>query len=73
MSEEELVGFCRSKMAHFMVPKKVVFVDKLPRNATGKVQKLVLRDRARRLKPMVTDKKRPDPARSAAVTPVSKL
>jgi acyl-coenzyme A synthetase/AMP-(fatty) acid ligase len=31
------------------VPKKVVFVDQLPRNSTGKVQKLVLRERARAL------------------------
>jgi acyl-CoA synthetase (AMP-forming)/AMP-acid ligase II len=36
-------------MARFMVPKKVVFVDQLPRNSTGKVQKLLLRERARAL------------------------
>jgi acyl-CoA synthetase (AMP-forming)/AMP-acid ligase II len=36
-------------MARFMVPKKVVFVDHLPRNSTGKVQKLLLRERARAL------------------------
>ncbi|KAI5001408.1 hypothetical protein ZWY2020_026058 [Hordeum vulgare] len=38
VSEEAIVSFCRSKMAHFMVPKKVVFVDELPKNVTGKVQ-----------------------------------
>ncbi|KAK1663338.1 hypothetical protein QYE76_051497 [Lolium multiflorum] len=49
VKEEEIVSFCRTKMARFMVPKKVVFVDQLPRNSTGKVQKLLLRDRARAL------------------------
>lgn len=47
VSEEELVAFCRSNMAHFMVPNKVVFVNDLPKNATGKVQKLALRHRVR--------------------------
>jgi acyl-CoA synthetase (AMP-forming)/AMP-acid ligase II len=49
VKEEEVVSFCRSKMARFMVPKKMVFVDHLPRNSTGKVQKLLLRERARAL------------------------
>ncbi|XP_037418731.1 benzoate--CoA ligase, peroxisomal-like [Triticum dicoccoides] len=53
-SEEEIVSFCRSKMAHFKVPRKVVFVDELPKNATGKVQKLALRERARGLRPTVS-------------------
>jgi fatty-acyl-CoA synthase len=35
-------------MAHFKVPKRIVFGD-LPKNATGKIQKFVLRDRAREL------------------------
>jgi acyl-CoA synthetase (AMP-forming)/AMP-acid ligase II len=73
VSEEELLAYCRSKMAHFMVPRKVVFVEELPKNATGKVQKLVLRERARGLKPRALDKKRPDPARPATLTAVSKL
>jgi acyl-CoA synthetase (AMP-forming)/AMP-acid ligase II len=49
VKEEEIVSFCRGKIARFMVPKKVVFVDQLPRNSTGKVQKLLLRERARAL------------------------
>ncbi|CAM0948498.1 unnamed protein product [Alopecurus aequalis] len=68
VSEEELVAFCRSKMAHFMVPNKVVFVDKLPRNATGKVLKALLRDTARGLTPRATHNKSP-----AVLTPVSKF
>jgi acyl-CoA synthetase (AMP-forming)/AMP-acid ligase II len=73
VSEEELVAFCRSKMAHFMVPRKVVFVEELPKNATGKVQKLALRERARGLSPRAADKKRPDPSRPATMAAVSKL
>jgi len=73
VSEEELLAFCRSKMAHFMVPRKVVFVDELPKNATGKVQKLALRERARELRPRASEKKRPDQAHPATMTAVSKL
>ena len=34
----------RSQLAAFKTPKRVVFVDELPRNAMGKVQKNLLRD-----------------------------
>jgi fatty-acyl-CoA synthase len=43
--EQELIGFCRDRMAHFKAPKSVEFVDELPKTATGKVQKFALRDR----------------------------
>ncbi|KAM3355365.1 hypothetical protein ACQJBY_025878 [Aegilops geniculata] len=72
-SEEEIVFFCRSKMAHFMVPGKVVFVDELPKNATGKVQKLVLRERASELRPRDYDNRIIEPTRPAMVTSGSKL
>jgi fatty-acyl-CoA synthase len=39
VSEEELVEFCRSRLARFKVPKHVRFVDALPRNSMGKLQK----------------------------------
>jgi malonyl-CoA/methylmalonyl-CoA synthetase len=35
----------KSKVANFKVPKHVYFVEELPRNAMGKVQKNVLKDR----------------------------
>ena len=44
----EIVGWCRDRIAHFKVPKTVVF-GPLPKTATGKIQKFVLRDRARTL------------------------
>jgi len=40
-----LVGRLEGKLARFKLPKKVIFVDALPRNAMGKVQKNELRAR----------------------------
>ena len=39
----ELIAYARHKMAHFKVPRRVTFVDQLPKTATGKIQKYVLR------------------------------
>ena len=41
--EEELRAFVRAHLAHFKTPRRVHFVAELPRTATGKVQKFVLR------------------------------
>ncbi|HEU5361950.1 MAG TPA: long-chain fatty acid--CoA ligase [Gaiellaceae bacterium] len=43
VTEHELVGFCRERLARFKVPKSVHFVDSLPRNSLGKIQKSELR------------------------------
>ncbi|MGH9169472.1 MAG: AMP-binding protein [Acidimicrobiales bacterium] len=43
-SEEEIVAFCRSKLAHFKCPTSVEFRQELPRTATGKLQKFRLRE-----------------------------
>jgi len=40
----ELVAWCRERMANYKAPRRVVFVDELPLNATGKVVKFVLRE-----------------------------
>lgn len=45
VSEAELIDHAREKLAHFKAPKKVLFVDELPRNASGKILKRELRDR----------------------------
>jgi len=47
-SEDEVIQFCRDNMASFKVPKRVVF-GPLPKTSTGKVQKFVLRERAKDL------------------------
>ncbi|MFJ8846496.1 acyl-CoA synthetase [Streptomyces cyaneofuscatus] len=44
-SDTELIDHAREKLAHFKAPKRVVFVDELPRNASGKILKRQLRDR----------------------------
>ncbi len=46
VSAEELREFCRSRMAHFKVPKKFIF-EPLPKTSTGKIQKFILRERAK--------------------------
>ncbi len=46
VTETQIIGFCRERLAHFKVPKTVVF-GPLPKTATGKIQKFVLRERAR--------------------------
>ena len=40
---EELIAFTRERLAHFKAPKTVHFVAELPKTATGKIQKYVLR------------------------------
>ena len=43
LEEADVISIAKQKLANFKVPKKVVFVDDLPRNAMGKVQKNELR------------------------------
>ncbi len=45
VSEEDLRAFARDHLAHFKVPKRFYFIDELPKTATGKIQKYVLRGR----------------------------
>jgi len=45
-SAEEIIEFCRARMARFKAPKSVVF-GPLPRTSTGKIQKFLLREKAR--------------------------
>ncbi|HLZ76729.1 AMP-binding protein [Phenylobacterium sp.] len=43
--EAAMIAQCRRQLAPYKSPKRIVFVDELPRNAMGKVQKNLLRDR----------------------------
>ncbi|HEY7439141.1 MAG TPA: AMP-binding protein [Acidimicrobiia bacterium] len=45
VTADDLVELARSQLAGFKAPREVVFVDELPRNATGKVLKQALRER----------------------------
>jgi acyl-CoA synthetase (AMP-forming)/AMP-acid ligase II len=42
VSSGELIAWARERMAGFKVPRSVTFIDALPLNATGKVQKDLL-------------------------------
>jgi malonyl-CoA/methylmalonyl-CoA synthetase len=47
--EAAIIAAARKQLAVYKAPKRVIFVSDLPRNAMGKVQKNVLRDRYRAL------------------------
>ncbi|XP_047310039.1 trans-cinnamate:CoA ligase, peroxisomal-like [Impatiens glandulifera] len=49
-SESEILDYCRNNLAGFMMPKKVVFMEELPKTATGKIQKFELRAMAEKFK-----------------------
>jgi malonyl-CoA/methylmalonyl-CoA synthetase len=44
LSEDEVIGALAERLAKFKQPKRVFFVEELPRNTMGKVQKNVLRE-----------------------------
>jgi long-chain acyl-CoA synthetase len=41
---QELIDYCRERLTHFKCPRTVDFADELPRSATGKLYKRLLRD-----------------------------
>ena len=43
-SEEDIIAFCRSHLAHYKCPTSVDFVERLPRDPNGKVRKRELRE-----------------------------
>ena len=44
LTEEEVIDHCRTEIAGYKVPKRVVFVDDLPKTGTGKIHKVAIRD-----------------------------
>ena len=43
-NEEDLIKFCAEKLSRYKLPKKVIFIEVIPRNPAGKVLKRVLRE-----------------------------
>ena len=41
---DQIIEFCRQNLARYKVPRKIEFIDILPRNAAGKVVKGILRE-----------------------------
>ncbi|WP_242446074.1 FadD3 family acyl-CoA ligase [Sphingopyxis lindanitolerans] len=48
---EEIIAWCRDNMANYKVPRRVAILDELPMNASGKVQKFLLRDAGEEKRP----------------------
>jgi fatty-acyl-CoA synthase len=46
VGDRELIDFCRAHLAKFKAPRAVVFGE-LPKTSTGKIQKFVLREKAK--------------------------
>jgi fatty-acyl-CoA synthase len=46
-TKEDILGFMQGKIAKWWMPDDVVFVDEIPHTATGKIQKLTLRQQFR--------------------------
>jgi acyl-CoA synthetase (AMP-forming)/AMP-acid ligase II len=46
VTADELIELCRGRLASFKKPRRVVFLDKIPRTGVGKIDKLALRQRA---------------------------
>jgi fatty-acyl-CoA synthase len=42
--EEDIKNFCRGQIAHYKVPRYVVFVNEFPTTVTGKIQKYLIRE-----------------------------
>lgn len=45
VAEEDLISFCRERLAKYKTPSRVTFVEELPRTPSGKVMKHLLRER----------------------------
>jgi malonyl-CoA/methylmalonyl-CoA synthetase len=43
LSETLILAALRERLARYKIPRRIIFVDELPRNSMGKVQKNVLR------------------------------
>jgi acyl-CoA synthetase (AMP-forming)/AMP-acid ligase II len=44
VNEDEIIKFCKDKMAHFKAPKKVFFANQLPKTGSAKIYKYKLRE-----------------------------
>lgn len=53
LNYEELLSYCKKKMASFKKPRYALLVDEIPRNALGKIQKNELRARAHEFEPII--------------------
>lgn len=45
VTDEEIVEWCRARIARYKSPRSIAFVESLPKTGSGKIQKAVIRDR----------------------------
>ena len=43
MTEEQISSFCRQRLTHYMIPRRIIFQPELPKSSVGKINKLSLR------------------------------
>tara|TARA_R110002096_G_scaffold436081_1_gene667022 strand:- start:204 stop:1691 length:1488 start_codon:yes stop_codon:yes gene_type:complete len=43
-NEEELLSFCKTKLAKFKIPSRIIFISNLPRNDTGKINRKKIKE-----------------------------
>lgn len=48
-TEEEIIAYCRGKMANFKIPRYVVFVQEFPMTGSGKIQKYKLKEKGKEI------------------------
>ena len=44
LSENEILAFCKEHLAKFKIPKQILFLKELPKNDTGKVNRIILKN-----------------------------
>jgi fatty-acyl-CoA synthase len=49
LTEEDVRAYCRGQIAHYKVPRYVLFVDAFPMTVTGKIQKYKMREESIRI------------------------
>jgi len=45
-TEEEILSYCKGKIANFKIPRYVAFVQEFPMTGSGKIQKFKLKEKA---------------------------
>ena len=40
IAEQNLKNYCKDKLADFKIPKKIFFMEEIPKGATGKIQRI---------------------------------
>ena len=46
---DDILAYCRGKVASFKIPRHAIFIDEFPMTASGKIRKVELREDAKRL------------------------